>query len=128
MRVLFRAQDVIDLVNDDYTALQENTMGAQRNVQHDLRKKDQKAFFYIHQCMDVNMFEKIDGLTTAKAVWDILVWCYDGDASVKKVKLQSLCKKYENSNMKNNEKVPDYISRMILITNEMKSYGETLSE
>src|ERR1051325_8634738 len=30
--------------------------------------------------------------------------------------------------MKNNEKVSDYISRVILITNEMKACGETLSE
>ena len=30
--------------------------------------------------------------------------------------------------MKNNEKVSEYISRMILITNEMKACGETLSE
>ena len=30
--------------------------------------------------------------------------------------------------MKNNEKVSYYISRVILITNETKLYGETLSE
>ena len=30
--------------------------------------------------------------------------------------------------MKNNEKVPDYISRVILIPNEMKLYGEPLSD
>lgn len=30
--------------------------------------------------------------------------------------------------MKNNEKIPDYISKVILITNQMKSCGETLSE
>lgn len=30
--------------------------------------------------------------------------------------------------MKNNKKVPDHISRVILITNEMKSCGETLSK
>ncbi|XP_050914600.1 uncharacterized protein LOC127129462 [Lathyrus oleraceus] len=63
-----------------------------------------------------------------KAVWDTMVWCYDGDASVKKVRLQSLCKLCENLSMKNDEKVPDYISKVILITNEMKSCGETLSE
>ena len=45
-----------------------------------------------------------------------------------KVKLQSLRKPYENLNIKNNEKVPDYISRVILITNKMKSCGETISE
>lgn len=30
--------------------------------------------------------------------------------------------------MNNIEKVPDYISRVTLITYEMKSYGETFSE
>lgn len=30
--------------------------------------------------------------------------------------------------MKNNGKLSDYISRVILITNETKLYGETLSE
>src|SRR3954471_3385560 len=65
---------------------------------------------------------------TSKEEWDILVRCYGGDVSVKKVKLQSLRKQYENLNMKNNEKVSEYISRVIVITNEMKACGETLSE
>ena len=47
---------------------------------------------------------------------------------MKKVKLQSLRKQYENLNMKDNEKVSEYISRVILITNEMKACGENLSE
>ena len=94
MYVLFDAQDVLDLVNDDYVqvALAVNATDAHRNVQRDLRKKDQKALFYIHQCVDVNVFEKIVDSTMAKATWDTLVWCYDGDASMKKVKLQSQCK------------------------------------
>src|ERR1044072_9693922 len=65
---------------------------------------------------------------TSKEAWDTLVRCYDGDASVKKVKLHSLRKQYENLNMKNNEKFSEYISRVILITNEMKACGETLFE
>lgn len=74
------------------------------------------------------MFEKIVDSTTRKVVWDILVWCYNGDLSVKKVTLQSLRKQYENFNMKYNKKIPDYISKVILITNEMESYGGTLSK
>lgn len=84
--------------------------------------------FDIHLCRDTNVFEKIVDSTTAKAVWDTLVRCYDDGTSVKKVKLQSLCKQYKNLNMKNNEKVPDYISKVTFITNEMKSCGETLSK
>lgn len=58
----------------------------------------------------------------------MLVRCYGGNASVKKAKLLSLRKQYKNLNMKNGEKVPDYISRVIVITYQMKACGETLSE
>ncbi|XP_058758550.1 uncharacterized protein LOC131631796 [Vicia villosa] len=78
--------------------------------------------------MDANVFVKISYSTKTKATWDIRVRCYGGDTSVKKVKLQSLRKQYENLNMENNEKVHEYISKVILITNEMKACGETLSK
>lgn len=126
MLMLFGGQDVHDLVNDSYDMLVAYATEAQRNTYRELRKKDQKALFYIHQC--VGVLEKIVDSTTANAARDILVRCYGGDASVKKVKLQSLHKQYVNINMKNNEKIPDYISKVILITNQMKSCGETLSE
>lgn len=76
----------------------------------------------------MNIFEKIVDSMTTKVAWDTLVRCYGGDASVKKVKLQCLCKKYENLIMKNNKKVHAYISRLILITNKIKSCEETLTE
>ncbi|KAK2372329.1 hypothetical protein QL285_073474 [Trifolium repens] len=128
MIVLFGAQDVLELVTEGYVPVAADATDAQKLAQKDTKKKDQRALFYIHQCVDENVFEKIVDSETAKAAWDTLIRCYGGDASVKKVKLQSLRKQYENLNMKNNEKVPEYISRMILITNEMKACGETLSE
>ncbi|KAK2383975.1 hypothetical protein QL285_071375 [Trifolium repens] len=128
MIVLFGAQDVLELVTEGYVPVAADATDAQKLAQKDTKKKDQRALFYIHQCVDENVFEKIADSETAKAAWDTLVRCYGGDASVKKVKLQSLRKQYENLNMKNNEKVPKYISRVIVITNEMKACGETLSE
>lgn len=74
------------------------------------------------------MFKKIVDSKIKKGAWDTLICFYECDASVKKVKFQSLRKQYDNLNMKNNEKVSDYISKVILITKEMKSYGETLYE
>lgn len=101
---------MLELVNDGYTLVVENATKAQRNAQPETRKKNHKELFYIHQCMDTKMFEKISDSTKAKAMWDTLLLCYGGDASVKKVKLQFLCKQYKNLIMKNNEKVPGYIS------------------
>ncbi|KAK2376280.1 hypothetical protein QL285_077088 [Trifolium repens] len=128
MIVLFGAQDVLELVTEGYVPVAADATDAQKLAQKDTKKKDQRALFYIHQCVDENVFEKIADSETAKAAWDTLVRCYGGDASVKKVKLQSLRKQYENLIMKNNEKVPEYISRVIVITNEMKACGENLSE
>ncbi|XP_050897466.1 uncharacterized protein LOC127104322 [Lathyrus oleraceus] len=126
MRVLFGAQDILDLVNDGYTPVAENEIEVQRYMQRETRKNDQKVLLYIHHCMDMKVFEKI--VYSTKAKWVTLVWCYGGDTSVKNIKLQSLYKKYENLSMKNNEKVPDYISKVIVLTNEMKSCGATLFE
>ncbi|WJX37062.1 hypothetical protein P8452_24874 [Trifolium repens] len=128
MLVLFGAQDVLEFVTDGYAPVAADATDAQKLAHKETKKKDQKALFYIHQCVDENVFEKIADSETAKAAWDTLVRCYGGNESVKKVKLQSLRRQYENLNMKNNEKVPEYISRMMLITNEMKACGETLSE
>src|SRR4051812_19973491 len=96
MCVLFGAQYVLDLDNDDYTTVATNATETQRNTQREMKKKNQKALFYIHQCMNVNVFENISDSATSKAAWDILVRCYVGGSLVKKVKLQSLRKLYEN--------------------------------
>lgn len=75
MRVLFGAQDVLDLINKGYIhiALPENATNMHKNAQRDLRKKDQKVLFYIYQCVDVNVFEKIADSTMAKVAGDTLV-------------------------------------------------------
>ena len=105
MCVLFGSQDVLDLVTDGYASLAADAMEAQKTTHKAIRKKYQKALFYIHQCVDANVFEKLADSETAKAAWDTLVRCYGGDTSMKMVKLQSLRKQYENLNMKDNEKV-----------------------
>lgn len=45
MHVLFGAQDVLDLANDDYVAVAADANEAQRNMYRELRKKDQKVMF-----------------------------------------------------------------------------------
>ena len=48
MRVLFGSQDVLDLVTDGYNLLEADATEDQKIAQKVLRKKDQKALFYIH--------------------------------------------------------------------------------
>src|SRR3954462_11832946 len=79
MHVLFGAQDVLDLVTRGYVSIAADAMEEQREAQRETNKRDQKALFFIHQCVDVNVFEKIFYAITSKEVWDILVRCYRGD-------------------------------------------------
>ncbi|XP_050889691.1 uncharacterized protein LOC127094978 [Lathyrus oleraceus] len=51
---------------------------------------------------------------------------YGGDAKVKKVHLQSLRKQYEMLHMKEGESISNFFTRIQDLTNQMKSYGETL--
>lgn len=87
IRVLFGAQNVPDLVNNSYTTVVADETEAQRNTHRETRKKENKALFYIHQCVDTSVFEKIVDSTMAKVMWDTLVRCYGDDASMKKAKL-----------------------------------------
>ncbi|XP_019450621.1 PREDICTED: uncharacterized protein LOC109352893 [Lupinus angustifolius] len=118
MKVLFRYQEVIEVVQDGVLPLD----------QSETQKKDNKALFLIHQCVDDVHFEKIQNAMTAKEAWDILVTSHAGGDKIKKVKLQSLRKQYELLHMEEGDKVGEYFTKILTITNQMKGYGEAITD
>ncbi|BAT99490.1 hypothetical protein VIGAN_10093700 [Vigna angularis var. angularis] len=91
MRVLFRFQDVSDVVEGNGLELD---LGASEDQKAAVRRKDNKALFLIHQCVDDTHFEKIQNAITAREAWSILVRCHAGGENIKKVKLQTLRRQY----------------------------------
>ena len=53
---------------------------------------------------------------------------YGGDEKLKKVKLQTLRKQYEMIQMKEDESISAYFSRIVTLTNQMKEYGESVTD
>ena len=98
------------------------------NAHKEAKKKDCKALFYNHQCMENKVFEKIVDSDSSKEAWDTLMKYFSGDDKVKKIRLQSLRRQYELLQMKNEEKIEDYFSFVLTITNQMNICGETLSD
>jgi hypothetical protein len=66
MKVIFNVQEVYEQVNAAITPLPENANEEQRTTFREAKKKDNKALFLIHQCVDSKVFEKIADAETSK--------------------------------------------------------------
>lgn len=128
MKVLFGYQEVHDIVKSRYQELGENPTDEERATYRESKKKDCKALFLIHQCIDATNFDKITGATTSKEAWDILDKSFKGDAKLLKIRLQTLRRQYGLLQMEAQESVADYFTRLLTLTNSMKSYGETITD
>ncbi|XP_050893327.1 uncharacterized protein LOC127099007 [Lathyrus oleraceus] len=53
---------------------------------------------------------------------------HDGDEKINRIKLQTLRKQFEMTNMKEDESVSEFFLYVVLLTNQMKAYGESISD
>ncbi|XP_059635759.1 uncharacterized protein LOC132277936 [Cornus florida] len=100
---------------------------AQRQQLKDHKKKDAKALGLIQQGVADTIFPRIINASKANEAWDILENEYKGSTKVRTVKLQSLRRDFENMKMKEMELLKDYFSRIMEVVNQMKTYGEDIS-
>ena len=128
MRVLFDYDELLDIMEKGFEALDEKATDAQKAVHKENKKKDRKALYFIHQGVTDEVFTKIEAATTSKQAWDILITTYTGAEKVKKVRLQTLRRQYESFQMESNESIATYVSRLLSITNQMKTYGKKHDE
>ncbi|KAK2430024.1 hypothetical protein QL285_028404 [Trifolium repens] len=128
MRVIFGFQEVQEVIKTAIEDLAETATEAQRTAHRALKKKDFKAMFFIHQCVDIINFQKIENATSAKQCWEILEKGRAGDAKLKQVRLQTLKRQFELLQMEANEKVSEYFNRIQQVSNSMKSCGEEVTD
>jgi len=128
MKVIFRFQDVLEVVNEGIPALAANVTDVQQAAHKELKKKDGKAMFLMYQSVSNEIFEKIMHYESAKETWDALEKLYVGDGKLKKVRLQALRRQYEVLTMEEDETVSQYFDKVINLTNQMKRNGETVTD
>ncbi|XP_019429256.1 PREDICTED: uncharacterized protein LOC109336886 [Lupinus angustifolius] len=73
-------------------------------------------------------FAKIDGAKTTTKAWDNLEKSYEGAVKIKKVKLQTMRRRYELLQMEENETISDYLTKIMSLTNQMKACGEEIRD
>ncbi|XP_050890208.1 uncharacterized protein LOC127095580 [Lathyrus oleraceus] len=78
MNVFLYYHNLWDLIKNEVTSIGENVTDEQKTAHKDLKKKDYKVIFVIHQCVDPHNFEKIGDADSAKEAWDILEKSFGG--------------------------------------------------
>src|SRR5277367_961189 len=73
-------------------------------------------------------FVKVRHCTSAKDIWDKLNNVYEGDVKVKKAKLQTHRRKFEQLCMKEEENIVGYLQRVDEIVNTIRGLGEEVDE
>nr|KYP50125.1 hypothetical protein KK1_028109 [Cajanus cajan] len=107
MKAIFGFQEVMEIVNTGYSDPPENATDTQQAAFREAKRKDCKALFYLHQCVDEANFEKIALAKTAKEAWDILAQSYAGVERLKTVRLQTLRRQYKLLQMGNQETIQE---------------------
>lgn len=88
------------------------------------RKCNSKVLFFIQQAVHESIFSRIVAATTSRQAWMILQTKFQGSLRVVVVKLQILQLEFEVLQMKSNEAVQDFISKVMTIVNQIKTYGD----
>ncbi|KAF1898006.1 hypothetical protein Lal_00032768 [Lupinus albus] len=128
MKAIFGFQDCLDVVQAGIPEINANSSEAQRIEHKEAKKRDCKAIFLLHQCVDRPNFEKISTASSSKEAWNTLEKSYAGSLKVKKVRLQMMRRQYELLPMEEQETIVEYINRIRSLTDLMKGYGDKLDE
>jgi transposase InsO family protein len=120
MTTVFKSQGLWDLVDTGFPNPNPNA--------EETNKRDAKALMLIQQGLDDAIFLKITSCTSSKQAWDNLQTSFQGSAKVMTVKLQSLRREFETLQMERDEKVLPFLTKVQKIVNQMKIYGEEVSE
>ncbi|KAI5328020.1 hypothetical protein L3X38_027416 [Prunus dulcis] len=130
MKTIFRSHELWDLVENGYktpTKLAEELTEVERKLMRENLVKDARALGIIQGPVSELMFPRIATQESAKVAWDIMKQEFVGDKQVRSVKLQGLRRDFEYIRMSDNESLSGYIAKLFDLINQMKSYGEDLS-
>ncbi|XP_008789836.1 uncharacterized protein LOC103707210 [Phoenix dactylifera] len=129
MKALLGSQDAWEMVEKGYVEPEDEAtlMENQRQSLRESRKKDKKALFLTYQGLDEATFEIVGAATTSRQAWEFLQKAYKGIDKVKKIRLQSLRSDFETLQMKDSESIVDYFTRVIVIVNQLRRNGKTLT-
>lgn len=103
------------------------TLTQKQNLE-EMKLKDLKAKNYLFQSLDKSILKTITQKETSKQVWDSMKMKCQGNVRVKRAQLNRLRRDFEVLAMKKGESINDYFGRVMTVANDMRNYGEDMSD
>ncbi|XP_076940341.1 uncharacterized protein LOC143609477 [Bidens hawaiensis] len=130
MKTLLKSKEYWVVIEPGYEEPREGAQltAAQQTNLEAMRLKDLKAQNYMFQSIDKQTPKTMTHKETAKQIWEAMKSKYQGNVRVKKAQLQMLRRDFETLEMKDGEGVNEYFGRVMTTSNEMKSYGEDMTD
>ncbi|WZY75710.1 hypothetical protein YC2023_022094 [Brassica napus] len=130
MENFFRAKGLWRVIETGYEEPTITTVltAEQREQLDNAKTNDHKVKHYLYQSIDRVTLEQILDRKTSKVIWDSMKRKFGGNDRVKRSLLQKLRRDFELLEMKETEKVEEYFTRVLAITNQMRSNGEEMPD
>uniref|UniRef100_A0A2N9G6A8 Integrase catalytic domain-containing protein n=5 Tax=Fagus sylvatica TaxID=28930 RepID=A0A2N9G6A8_FAGSY len=130
MENFLRSKEFWGLVESGYIepASESVQTDAQRKKNDEMKLKDLKVKNYLFQAIDRTVLDTILKKDTAKDIWDAMKKKFEGNARVKRSHLQALHREFETLEMRFDEGVTEYFSRVMTVANKMRIYGEDMQD
>ncbi|GAV83978.1 DUF4219 domain-containing protein/UBN2 domain-containing protein [Cephalotus follicularis] len=130
MKTFLRAYDLWESVEKGYTPPEnpDNLSIAQMKTAKVESTLNFKALSFLYLAVAESIFPRIVTSSTTKEAWDTLQEEFQGTERVRVIRLLNLRRDYENLKMKGSETVKDYISKLLEVVNQMRIYGEKLTD
>ncbi|KAL4376377.1 hypothetical protein GQ457_02G040520 [Hibiscus cannabinus] len=130
MKLFLKASALWEIVEIGYEEKNEDQQynDAELKKFSDDEMKDARALSHIINCVSDTIFPKIMRASSAKEAWRLLQKEFHGDEKIRNIRLNTLRSQYDNMKMKENEDIKGYTSRFMEVVNQMKIYGEDISD
>ena len=97
-------------------------------AEHNASKFNAKALSVIFGAIEVEQFQLIQGSTSAKEAWEILLNSFEGDESVKRTRLDHLGSQFENLRWSDNDSVASFSAKLSSMAHESFVLGKKYKE
>nr|GEZ41453.1 zinc finger, CCHC-type [Tanacetum cinerariifolium] len=91
-------------------------------------KKDKMAIFFLYQALPEDQLLQISKHKTAKAIWNALKTRHLGEERVQKARLQTLKSDFEMLQMKEDETIDAFTTKLTTLVNKASSLGHTMED